>query len=66
MLRNALKPSISPKEMGRYTYFILSTGTFQTFGTWKKQGGAHPFAATDYRSDMVTRTEITSIFFNDA
>ena len=54
------------EDVRSYASFILTTGTFRTFGEWKKAGKEDPFAAPDYRSDMVTRTQIVNIFFRDA
>lgn len=50
-------------EIGEYVYFVLSTGTYQTFARWRQDGRRNPHAANDYRQDMVTRTEITNLFF---
>lgn len=53
-------------EIGDYVYFVLSTGTFQTYARWRKDGRQNPLRARDYRDDMVTRTQIVDLFFNEA
>lgn len=50
-------------DIGEYVYFVLSTGTYQTFAKWRQGGRPNPHAPTDYRRDMTTRTEITNLFF---
>ena len=50
-------------EIGEYVYFVLSTGTYQTFARWREGGRRNPHVANDYGRDMTTRTEITNLFF---
>lgn len=53
-------------EIGDYVYFVLSTGTYQTFAKWREDGRPNPHRSQDYRDDMVTRTQIVNLFFNEA
>ncbi len=53
-------------EVGNYVYFVLSTGTYQTFAKWREDGRPNPHGAKNYRDDMVTRTEIVDLFFKEA
>ncbi len=53
-------------EVGNYAYFVLSTGKYQTFAKWRQDGRPNPHRNQDYRDDMVTRTQIVDLFFNEA
>ena len=52
-------------EVGEYAYFVMSTGTFQTFARWRKDGRRNPLRNKDYRDDIVTRDQIVELFSLD-
>ena len=53
-------------DVGDYVYFVLSTGTYQTYAKWRKDGKPNPHRRQSYSDDMVTRTQIVNLFFNEA
>ena len=52
-------------DFGEYVFFVLSTGTYQTFSQWRAGGRPNPHRREDYRDDMVTRTQIVNLFFKE-
>ena len=52
-------------DVGEYAYFVLSTGTYQTYARWRAGGRPNPFRKKCYGTDIVTRTQIVELFSLD-